>query len=71
MIWSKLYGDIKKIVDSKKGFGFLTSESGKDIFVHFSVIQGDGFKVLDENQEVEFESTTTPKGLSATKVTKI
>ena len=59
-----------KWFDNAKGYGFITPESGKDVFVHFSVIQGEGFKSLNENEEVEFESQESPKGRTATKVTK-
>lgn len=60
-----------KWFDAKKGFGFiLDNESGKDVFVHYSTIEMDGFKSLSEGQEVEFEVTTGNKGLQATKVTK-
>ncbi len=60
-----------KWFDAKKGFGFiLDDESGKDVFVHYSTIQMDGFKALQEGQEVEFEAVTGNKGLQATKVTK-
>jgi CspA family cold shock protein len=51
-----------------KGFGFIESESGKDLFVHFSEIQGEGFKTLTEGQTVEFEEGTGQKGPCATKV---
>jgi CspA family cold shock protein len=49
-----------------KGFGFITPEDGgKDVFVHFSEINGSGYRSLDEGQEVEFEIKTGPKGLQA------
>jgi len=51
-----------------KGYGFIESESGKDVFVHFSEIQGDGFKTLAEGQSVEFEEGMGQKGPQATKV---
>ena len=55
-----------------KGFGFIAPDNGgKDLFAHFKEIQGDGFKTLAEGQKVEFESTKGPKGLQATKVTKV
>jgi len=61
-------GTVKWFNDSK-GFGFITPGDGSDdVFVHFSVIQGDGFKSLAEGQKVEFESTRGPKGMQATKV---
>lgn len=64
-------GTIKWFSD-QKGYGFVTPEGGKkDVFVHFSAIQGDGFKTLAEGQLVEFEITTGPKGEQATNVRKI
>ena len=54
-----------------KGFGFIERAEGKDVFVHYNAIQGDGFKVLDEGDEVEFEVTDGPKGPQASSVTKI
>ncbi len=51
-----------------KGYGFIESESGKDLFVHYSEIQGDGFKTLAEGQSVEFEESMGQKGPCATKV---
>ena len=60
-----------KWFNASKGYGFISQESGKDVFVHFSAIQGDGFKSLDEGQEVEFEVTDGPKGPQAVNVTKL
>ena len=51
-----------------KGYGFIATEEGKDLFVHFSEIQGDGFKTLTEGQLVEFEEGVGQKGPSATQV---
>ena len=51
-----------------KGYGFIESESGKDLFVHFSEIQGEGFKTLTEGQAVEFEKSMGEKGPQASKV---
>lgn len=62
-------GRVKWFNDSK-GFGFIVNEDGKDVFVHFSSIQGDGYKTLREGQEVHFECTEGPKGLHASNVTK-
>ncbi|MEO5658138.1 MAG: cold-shock protein [Nitrospiria bacterium] len=60
-----------KWFNSSKGFGFIAQDEGSDVFVHFSAIQGDGFKSLDEGQEVEFEIVNGPKGLQAANVTKV
>lgn len=61
-------GKVKWFNDAK-GFGFITpDEGGKDLFVHFSAIQGSGFKTLKENDKVSFEVTQGPKGPSATNV---
>ena len=60
-----------KWFNASKGYGFISQEGGKDVFVHFSAIQGDGFKSLDEGQEVEFEVTDGPKGPQAVNVTKL
>jgi CspA family cold shock protein len=54
-----------------KGFGFISQENGPDVFVHFSAIDGTGFKNLEENDKVEFEVTTGPKGLNAANVRKV
>ena len=51
-----------------KGFGFISREDGEDVFVHFSAIQGDGYRNLDENQKVEFDVTQGPKGPQASNV---
>jgi len=60
-----------KWFNAEKGFGFITKEDGKDIFVHFSAIQGDGFKSLDEGQKVSFDVTQGDKGEQATNVNRI
>ncbi len=57
-----------KWFNSEKGFGFIQSESGEDVFVHFSAIQGDGFKTLQEGQSVEFEIENGAKGQQAANV---
>ena len=54
-----------------KGFGFITPENGPDVFVHFSAITGTGFRNLDENDKVEFEITSGPKGPNAANVRRI
>jgi CspA family cold shock protein len=60
-----------KWFSNQKGYGFITPESGSDVFVHFSAIQGDGYKSLEEGQDVEFEIEKGPKGEQATKVSRI
>src|ERR1700693_2129944 len=57
-----------KWFNAAKGFGFIQRQSGEDVFVHFSAIQGDGYKSLNEGQAVEFEVTKGPKGLQASNV---
>ncbi len=57
-----------KWFNESKGFGFIERDSGDDVFVHFSEIQGDGFKTLAEGQAVEFEVTQGPKGDQASNV---
>lgn len=63
-------GKVKWFNDSK-GFGFLEQENGEDVFCHFSAIGGDGFKSLQEGDEVEFDVVKGPKGLQAANVMKI
>jgi len=60
-----------KWFNDQKGFGFIASETGSDVFVHHSSIQGDGFKSLEEGQEVEFETEQGPKGEKAVNVVKL
>jgi len=59
-----------KWFNEAKGFGFITQEGGEDVFVHFSTIQGDGFKTLAEGDRVDFDVTRGPKGLQAANVRK-
>lgn len=59
-----------KWFNPEKGFGFIEREGGKDVFVHFSAIQMDGFKTLDEGQEVEFEIVEGERGPQAANVMK-
>ncbi|MGI8657063.1 MAG: cold shock domain-containing protein [Pyrinomonadaceae bacterium] len=66
---SRITGKVKWFNNSK-GYGFIEQPGATDIFVHYSAIQGDGFKTLEEGQEVEFEVTQGPKGPQAEKVTK-
>jgi len=58
-----------KWFNGSKGFGFIEREGGADVFVHFSAIQGDGFRNLEEGQKVEFTVENGPKGLQAANVT--
>ena len=60
-----------KWFDAKKGYGFLEKEEGEDVFVHFSAIQEDGFKSLEEGEEVEFEVVEGDRGPQAENVTKV
>ncbi|MEI7904780.1 MAG: cold-shock protein [Candidatus Firestonebacteria bacterium] len=60
-----------KWFNDQKGYGFITPENGKDVFVHHSAIQGDGFKTLQEGQDVEFDIVTGPKGEQASNVVKL
>lgn len=57
-----------KWFDSKKGYGFIVGPEGRDVFVHFSTIVGDGFRSLRDGEEVEYELTQGEKGLLATEV---
>ena len=66
----RLQGKVKWFNDSK-GYGFIERDGGRDVFVHFSSIGGDGFKSLAEGQTVEFEVTDGPKGPQAANVTKV
>ncbi len=63
-------GTVKWFNDSK-GFGFLEQENGEDVFVHFSAINGTGFKSLTEGDNVSFEVVKGPKGLQAANVTRL
>ena len=60
-----------KWFNAEKGFGFIEVEGGEDEFVHFSAITGEGFKTLDEGQEVEFEITEGARGAQAANVVKL
>ena len=62
-------GTVKWFNDAK-GFGFITQDEGPDVFVHFSTIQGDGFKSLAEGERVTFDIEDGPKGLQASNVAK-
>jgi CspA family cold shock protein len=60
-----------KWFNAEKGYGFVTTEEGLDIFVHFTAIQGDGFKSLDEGQAIEFDVVEGDRGPQAANVTKL
>ena len=60
-----------KWFDSKKGFGFILNPDGMDVFVHFSSIEGDGFRSLKDGEKVEYEQISGAKGLSAQAVKRV
>lgn len=60
-----------KWFNNDKGFGFIERQGGPDVFVHFSAILGDGYRSLEEGQQVEFEVVNGPKGLQAAAVRKL
>ena len=60
-----------KWFSNQKGYGFITADSGEDVFIHYSAIEGVGFKSLDEGEEVEFEMVQGPKGYQAEQVVKL
>ena len=62
---------IVKWFNGSKGYGFISREGGEDVFVHYSAIQADGFRTLDEGQRVEFTIERGPKGLQATNVVSL
>ena len=59
-----------KWFNGEKGFGFIEREGGEDVFVHFSAIQGEGYKTLEEGQEVTFDVEEGQRGLQATNIVK-
>lgn len=61
---------VVKWFNNQKGYGFITPEDGKDVFVHHTAIQGEGYKTLTEGQQVEFEVQQGPKGEQAVNVKK-
>ncbi|MGE5197853.1 MAG: cold-shock protein [Deltaproteobacteria bacterium] len=60
-----------KWFNNQKGYGFITPENGNDVFVHHTAIKGEGYKSLDEGQQVEFDIEKGPKGEQATNVVKL
>lgn len=60
-----------KWFNAEKGFGFIERDGGEDVFVHFSAIQSEGFKTLDEGQSVEFDIVEGPRGPQAANVNKM
>ncbi|MBR3310306.1 MAG: cold-shock protein [Solobacterium sp.] len=60
-----------KWFNAEKGYGFITTDEGKDVFVHYSAIQGEGFKTLDEGQSVTFDIIESDRGPQASNVTKL
>ncbi len=62
---------IVKWFDPRKGFGFVVGPEGQDIFVHFSVIQGEGFRALKDGSKVTYDATKSDKGWKATKVSRV
>jgi len=60
-----------KWFNGTKGYGFIAREEGEDVFVHYKAIEGDGYRTLEEGDQVQFEIGQGPKGLQATKVSKI
>ena len=60
-----------KWFNAEKGYGFITSEDGKDVFVHYSAIQSDGYKTLDEGASVQFDVTESDRGPQASNVVKL
>ena len=67
--YMRITGKVKWF-NNAKGYGFIEREGGNDVFVHFSAIQGSGFRTLEEGQQVEFEIVDGPKGPQAGNVTK-
>jgi cold shock protein len=62
---------VVKWFDNKKGYGFITSDSGKELFVHHSAIEGQGFKSLEEGEKVSFDEERGAKGPQAVRVKKL
>jgi len=66
----RIIGTVKWF-NGSKGYGFIARESGEDVFVHYSAIQGEGFRNLEENEQVEFEVQMGPKGAQAANVVRL
>lgn len=66
----RIIGTVKWF-NTTKGYGFISREGGKDVFVHYSAIAGEGFRNLEEGQQVEFEIEDTPRGPQAANVTRV
>jgi len=62
---------VVKWFDAKKGYGFIIGPDGKDVFVHYSSIKGEGFRFLRQGEQVEYELRETPKGLQAAAVRQL
>ncbi|MCS4486880.1 cold-shock protein [Staphylococcus americanisciuri] len=65
-----MYNGTVKWFNAEKGFGFIEREEGNDVFVHFSAIEGDGYKTLEEGQQVEFDIVSGDRGDQASNVIK-
>ena len=66
----RIIGTVKWF-NGSKGYGFIAREGGEDVFVHYSAIQGEGFRNLEENEQVEFEVQMGPKGAQAASVVRL
>ncbi len=69
-VWGKMANGTVKWFSPKKGYGFITMEDGQEVFVHYSAIDGSGFRSLEQGERVEFEVAQGPKGLQASNVAK-
>lgn len=69
-VWGKMASGTVKWFSPKKGYGFITMEDGQEVFVHYSAIDGAGFRSLEQGERVEFEVAQGPKGLQASNVNR-
>ncbi len=69
-VWGKMANGTVKWFSPKKGYGFITMEDGQEVFVHYSAIDGAGFRSLEQGERVEFEVAQGPKGLQASNVNR-